>query len=453
MPPLRVAIVGFGKIARDQHVPAIAATAGVELVAVASSNASLPGVPHAERLEKLWRAGPPIDGVALCPPPQVRHAQAAMALAAGKHVMLEKPPGATVAELSPLGTAARAAQRTLFATWHSRFAPAVEPARQLLSGRKVTSVKITWKEDVRVWHPGQAWIFEPGGLGVFDPGINALSILTRILPQSLFVTSADLAFPANRDAPIAATLALSDAQGVKITAEFDFLQTGPQSWDIDLDTDGGPVTLSMGGARLRAGGKQLVDAADADYAGRRDDIVLGHDPFEGYLARRQFFGATVGRYANRIAGARFTLDGTEVQLAANNGTNALHGGLEGFDRRNWRIVAIEDGDRPAVTLAYTSANGEEGYPGALEVEVTWRLAGPMELQLDMTARTDRPTVVNLTNHNFFNLAGARSGRNILDHHLTVAADHFLAIDAGAIPLPQPPGAVDGTPFDFRPGDR
>ena len=120
--------------------------------------------------------------VALCTPPQVRHAQAAMALAAGKHVMLEKPPGATVAEITPLLTTARAAQRTLFATWHSRFAPAVEPARQLLAGRKVKSVKITWKEDVRVWHPGQAWIFEAGGLGVFDPGINALSILTRILP-------------------------------------------------------------------------------------------------------------------------------------------------------------------------------------------------------------------------------------------------------------------------------
>jgi D-galactose 1-dehydrogenase len=224
-------------------------------------------VPHAATLDELLHDGPSIDAVALCTPPQVRHAQAAMALAAGKHVMLEKPPGATVAEITPLVTAARAAQRTLFATWHSRFAPAVEPSRQLLAGRKVISVKITWKEDVRVWHPGQAWIFEPGGLGVFDPGINALSILTRILPQPLFVTSADLAFPANRDAPIAANLALSDAQGLKITAEFDFLQTGPQSWDIDLDTDGGPVTLSMGGARLRAGGKQLVDAPDAEYAG------------------------------------------------------------------------------------------------------------------------------------------------------------------------------------------
>ena len=162
MSPLRVAIVGFGKIARDQHVPAIAATEGVELVAVASRNASLPGVPHAATLDELLRDGPEIDAVALCTPPQVRHAQAAMALAAGKHVMLEKPPGATVAEITPLVTAARAAQRTLFATWHSRFAPAVEPARQLLAGRKVTSVKITWKEDVRVWHPGQAWIFEAG---------------------------------------------------------------------------------------------------------------------------------------------------------------------------------------------------------------------------------------------------------------------------------------------------
>jgi D-galactose 1-dehydrogenase len=204
--------------------------------------------------------------VALCTPPQVRSSLAAMALAAGKHVMLEKPPGATITELSPLLTAAHAAQRTLFAAWHSRFAGAVEPVRRLLAGRRITAVRISWKEDVRVWHPGQAWIWQPGGLGVFDPGINALSILTRILPQPLFVTSADLAFPANRDAPIAATLSLSDAEGLPIEAEFDFRQTGPQSWDIHVDTDSGPVTLSAGGARLIAGDKQLVDAADAEYA-------------------------------------------------------------------------------------------------------------------------------------------------------------------------------------------
>ena len=267
MNPLRIAIVGFGKIARDQHVPAIAATEGAVLAAIASRNASLAGVPHVATLDQLLRDGPPVDAVALCTPPQVRHAQAAMALAAGKHVMLEKPPGATVGEIKPLMNAATAAQRTLFATWHSRFAPAVEPARQLLAGRQVTAIRISWKEDVRVWHPGQDWIWQPGGLGVFDPGINALSILTRVLPQPLFVTAAELAFPANRDAPIAATLALGDAEGLPISAEFDFRQTGPQSWDIHFDTDGGPVTLSSGGARLTAGGRQLVDAADAEYAG------------------------------------------------------------------------------------------------------------------------------------------------------------------------------------------
>ena len=204
-------------------------------------------------------------------------------------------------------------------------------------------------------------------------------------------------------------------------------------------------------ARIITYGAALQALLVPDAAGHSDDIVLGHDTLDGFLARRQYFGATVGRYANRIAGARFVLDGAEVKLAANNGANALHGGLDGFDRRNWRIAAVEEGAAPAVTLARTSADGEEGYPGTLEIEVTWRLAGPMELSLDMTARADRPTVVNLTNHSFFNLAGARSGRDILDHHLTVAADHFLAIDAGAIPLPQPPCPVAGTPFDFRAG--
>jgi D-galactose 1-dehydrogenase len=265
MNPLRVAIVGFGKIARDQHVPAISATDGVELVAVADPVASLPGVPHAATLAELLRGGPDIDAVAICTPPQVRQAQAAIALAAGKHVLLEKPPGATVAEITPLSAAAQAAGRTLFTAWHSRYAPAVEPARQWLAGRQINSVRIIWKEDVRVWHPGQAWIFEPGGLGVFDPGINALSILTRILPQPVFVTSADLAFPANRDAPIAASLALSDARGLRIAAEFDFRQTGPQSWDIEIETDGGLVAFSHGGRKLRVGDRQHVDAAKAEY--------------------------------------------------------------------------------------------------------------------------------------------------------------------------------------------
>jgi D-galactose 1-dehydrogenase len=205
--------------------------------------------------------------VALCTPPQVRREQAAAALAAGKHVLLEKPPGASVSELDPLIALAARSGRTLFATWHSRFAPAVEPARQWLASRRIMSVSISWKEDVRVWHPGQSWIFEPGGLGVFDPGINALSILTRILPQRLFVTEAELAFPSNRQAPIAARLALSDAAGLPVTAEFDFRQIGPQSWDIQAETDAGPLLLSGGGRRLVAGGSVLVDGAEAEYRG------------------------------------------------------------------------------------------------------------------------------------------------------------------------------------------
>jgi len=267
MKELRIAIVGFGKIARDQHVPAIKAVPGVKLAAIASRNASLSGVPHFTTLDALLREGPAIDAVALCTPPQVRHAQAVAALAARKHVMLEKPPGATVAEIAPLLATARESGLTLFATWHSRFAPAVEPLRRLLEGCRISAASIIWKEDVRVWHPGQAWIFEPGGLGVFDPGINALSILTRVLPQPLFVTKAELDFPSNRAAPIAAELELTDVAGLPIHAIFDFRQTGPQSWDIRFDTDKGPITLSSGGARLAVGDHVKVDAKDAEYPG------------------------------------------------------------------------------------------------------------------------------------------------------------------------------------------
>lgn len=265
MTELRIAIVGFGKIARDQHVGAIAAVPGAMLAAIASRNASLPGVPHFATLEELLEKGPQIDAVSLCTPPQVRRAQAAAALAAGKHVMLEKPPGIGVAELDPLIAMATDAKRTLFATWHSRHAPAVEPAREWLAARRIRSVHINWKEDVRVWHPGQTWIWEPGGLGVFDPGINALSILTRILPYQVFVTAAELAFPANCQSPIAANLTLTDIGGLPITAEFDFRQTGPQSWDILVETDEGRMTLSRGGRIMAVDGKVVADAPDEEY--------------------------------------------------------------------------------------------------------------------------------------------------------------------------------------------
>jgi D-galactose 1-dehydrogenase len=280
MSMLRLAIVGLGKIARDQHLPAVAGLPDIAIAAVVSRNAMLDGVPCFETLEALFASDVAVEAVALCTPPQVRRAQAALALAAGKHVMLEKPPGATVSELAPLIASARDKGLTLFATWHSRHAPAVEPARAFLAAHRPLSVKIDWREDVRVWHPGQDWIFEAGGLGVFDPGINALSILTRILPRPVFLRGAGLAFPANRAAPIAAELDLADAAGLPIRAEFDFLQTGPQSWDMRIETEGGTLMLSAGGAKLDHDGRPLVDEAEAEYRAlyrRFLDLVGGRE--------------------------------------------------------------------------------------------------------------------------------------------------------------------------------
>jgi len=264
---IRVAIVGLGKIARDQHISAIAETAGIELAATVSRNASINGIRHFATLDELLDRVPDIDAVALCTPPQGRQTQAAAALKAGKHVLLEKPPGATVSELTPLIAEARQTGHTLFATWHSRFAPAVEAARAFLAGRQIRSVVVEWKEDVRVWHPGQAWIWEPGGFGVFDPGINALAILTRILPRPFFLTEAELSYPGNRAAPIAANLAFSDGTGLPILAEFDWRQTGPQTWDIRVETDAGRLTLSRGGSRLDHDDRTLVHEQQAEYRG------------------------------------------------------------------------------------------------------------------------------------------------------------------------------------------
>ncbi|MDH6262024.1 aldose epimerase family protein [Bradyrhizobium sp. BR13661] len=232
--------------------------------------------------------------------------------------------------------------------------------------------------------------------------------------------------------------------GAKVTKDvFGTLPDGRSVERIVLRGEGGFE------ARIITHGAVIQALIAPDAKGRYDDVVLGHDAFAGYLAERKFFGATVGRYANRIANGQFALDGETFRLPINNGPNALHGGLDGFDRKLWDIAGIDDGASPAVTLTYTSPHGEENYPGKLDVILTYRVTGPTELSLTMEARTDRPTIVNLTNHSFFNLEGAMSGTSILDHKLTVAAEHFLAIDPIAIPLPESPRAVAGTAFDFR----
>ncbi|MCF6368169.1 Gfo/Idh/MocA family protein [Rhizobium halophilum] len=270
---IRLGIVGLGKIARDQHLGAIQATDGVELVAVASRNAALDGLASFNDIEELLASDVQVDAVSLCTPPQGRFEQAKAALDAGKHVMLEKPPGASVSEVHALESLAKENGLTLFSTWHSREAAAVEPTRALLANRKIRNVSVDWKEDVRHWHPGQAWIWEPGGLGVFDPGINALSIVTRIMPEPFHLVQADLFFPKNRAAPIAANLSFKTSSGVPIAAEFDWRQTGPQTWDIRIDTDEGPIVISHGGSRLSVDGEQRLVEEDREYRNLYNQFV------------------------------------------------------------------------------------------------------------------------------------------------------------------------------------
>ena len=265
--PIRIALVGIGKIVRDQHLPALAADPGYALVAAASRNAVLEGLPTFKTVEALLAEGPALDAVALCMPPQPRFAAAEAAIAAGKHVFLEKPPGATLSEVEILARQAEAAGVSLFASWHSRSAGAVEAARARLAGAEIRALRIDWKEDVRRWHPGQEWIWQPGGLGVFDPGINALSILTWILPRPLFVAAGRLLFPANRQAPIAAELTLSDGRGLSAGCVFDWRQTGPQTWSIAVETESGSLLLADGGSRLDLDGEAGAPQPDAEYAG------------------------------------------------------------------------------------------------------------------------------------------------------------------------------------------
>ncbi len=279
----RIGIIGLGKIAQDQHLPVIKANPNFELLAVSSQR----GLSHEDAkhtfldYRDLLRL-PDLDAVAICTPPQVRHAIAREALLAGKSVLLEKPPAATLSELEDLRTLAAKTGKVVFTTWHSQYNKAVEEAKKALAGWSIKRLQVTWKEDVRHWHPGQQWIWEAGGFGVFDPGINALSIVTRIMPEPVFIKASSLEFPANRDAPIAANLTFSMSHGAgDLQAVFDWRQTGPQSWDIEVETEAGlSLKLSHGGSCLEIGGRLMVHEEPAEYQGiyRRFDALLtiGH---------------------------------------------------------------------------------------------------------------------------------------------------------------------------------
>ena len=207
--------------------------------------------------------------------------------------------------------------------------------------------------------------------------------------------------------------------------------TNANGMEVSITTDGGAV----------------VSLKTPDRNGKFADVVLGFDNLDGYLAPEPYFGALVGRYGNRIAKGRFTLDGHEYHLAQNNDGNSLHGGLQGLDKRVWTARDASTKEIPALELTYLSKDGEEGYPGNLQIKVTYSLTPKNELKIDYTATTDKATVLNLTNHSYFNLAGQGAG-DILSHAVMIPAERFTPVDSTLIPTGELK-SVTGTPFDFR----
>lgn len=263
---MKVALVGIGKIACDQHIPNITSSPDWELAATVSRNATVGDVESYTSFDEMLQARPDIQVVSLTMPPKPRFEYAAKALMAGRHVMLEKPPGASLSECQALERLAKELGLSIFATWHSRFATCIPVAKNWLAKRHLKRLEIIWKEDVRKWHPGQDWIWEPGGMGVFDPGINALSILTEILSDPVHVTEATLDIPSNCQTPIAAKLQFAHPLGANVSAEFDWLQTGTQTWTIEAETDDGTMVLSSGGAVLHVDGVEIAADDDREYA-------------------------------------------------------------------------------------------------------------------------------------------------------------------------------------------
>ncbi len=265
----RIGVIGLGKIAEDQHLPVIAANPAFELAAVSSLRGIKPaGEALAfRRHEELLANTPGLDAVAICTPPLARYAIARDALRAGVNVMLEKPPAATLSELFDLRRIADEHGRVLMTTWHSQYNAGVDEAKRLLAGKRVTRLFVNWKEDVRKWHPGQEWIWKAGGFGVFDPGVNAFSIVTKIMPEPVFVTSAELLFPANAEAPIAASLRFrSGGREDGFSAELDWRPIDQDVWEITVETeDGAEVQLSSGGARLAVDGRLAAEEKPAEY--------------------------------------------------------------------------------------------------------------------------------------------------------------------------------------------
>lgn len=263
--PIPLAIIGAGKIARDQHIPAIYGNDVFSLAAVVDPARPDLGVPAFASLPDLLAGGLSIEAVAICTPPQVRTAIALEAIAAGLHVLLEKPPAATLSEVAAIEAAARP-DRTVYATWHSRHAPMVDEARAWLADRTIRSGRLVWREDAHRWHPGQHWLWQPGGLGVFDPTINAFSILTAITDAPWSIARSGFQIPAGLHAPISAQLEMR-VGGAPVAADLHFHDDDTAEWTIVLETDGGTLELRDGGATLSIDGEEARHKGKAEYPG------------------------------------------------------------------------------------------------------------------------------------------------------------------------------------------
>ena len=265
----KIAVIGVGKIAVDQHLPVIDKSRDFEVAATVSGR----GVQHRnlpvfKTAAELYAAMPEVKLVAICTPPGVRHAYVREAIDAGKHVLMEKPPTPTITEFEDLVAYGEKKGKVLFQTWHSRYNAAVDAAKLILKDEGVASVRIDWRESVRKWHPGQEWVWEPGGFGVCDPGINAMSIFTKIMPFPVFVDSAKLKFPANRQTPVDVEIVFKSAQKhqPKMSAGFNWLEESGEIWTIAIETlNGRKLALEKGGTVLKVDGLETIANPSMEY--------------------------------------------------------------------------------------------------------------------------------------------------------------------------------------------
>lgn len=308
----KIAVVGIGKISQDQHLPVIDRSKDFELAAcVSTRGVGHNDVPVFRTPAELYAAMPEVELVSICTPPGVRHAMVREAIDAGKHVLLEKPPTPTITEWNDLVAYGARKDRVLFQTWHSRYNAGVDAARKILKKEGVASVRIDWRESVRKWHPGQDWVWEPGGFGVCDPGINAMSIFTEIMPFPVFVESATLRFPANRQTPVDVDIVFkaSVPQPPRMSAGFNWLEESGEIWTIAIETGAGrQLKLEKGGTVLLVDGKEEVAEPSMEYE------------------------AIYARFAKLLKKGKSEMDGSPLLLIADA---FLLGARENVDEFHW----------------------------------------------------------------------------------------------------------------------